>query len=170
MKNTAPYHTYPLWIVAASNTLSLSIYILGFHILSRLELYLAFAYLAYILFLEIRIIKMHCVNCFYWGKICAFGKGRLSSWLFKQGESSKFCAKKMTWKDMIPDMLVLLIPAVTGIVILILKFNIWILLSLILIILLSTSGNGFVRGNLACKNCKQAELGCPALDLFSKGK
>ena len=76
----------------------------------------------------------------------------------------------MTWKDLIPDLLISLFPLVTGIVLLILDFNIVLLLALLVLLFLTTSGNGLVRGSFACKFCKQWELGCPAMALFNRGK
>jgi hypothetical protein len=40
----------------------------------------------------------------------------------------------------------------------------------IMLVLLSTIGNSFVRGSLACRYCKQRDLGCPAEQLFNKNK
>jgi hypothetical protein len=36
--------------------------------------------------------------------------------------------------------------------------------------MLSMGGNAMLRGSLACKYCKQKELGCKAEQLFNKGK
>jgi hypothetical protein len=120
--------------------------------------------------MEYRVIRYHCINCFYWGKTCGFGKGRLSSLLFKKGDSSKFCIKEMSWRDMIPDLLVLLIPLVIGIILLIIKFDLILLSALLLLLLFSSMGNSFIRGSMTCKYCKQREIGCPAEMLFNKGK
>ncbi len=76
----------------------------------------------------------------------------------------------MTWKDMIPDLLISLIPLITGIVLLIIKFELILLLALILLIFLTTIGNGFIRGTLTCTFCKQKDIGCPADKLFNKEK
>jgi len=74
----------------------------------------------------------------------------------------------MTWKDLIPDMLVAIIPLIIGVVRLIMDFN-WILLFIvILLFLLVSKGNEFVRGTLACKYCKQREINCPAEKMFNK--
>jgi hypothetical protein len=127
-------------------------------------------YLAYIVFLEHRLIRKHCTDCYYHGKTCGFGKGRLSSLLFEQGEGSKFCSGEMTWKDMIPDLLVSAVPCITGIVLLIINFELPLLMAILLLVFLTTVGNGFIRGSLTCKYCKQKELGCPADRLFNKGK
>ena len=76
----------------------------------------------------------------------------------------------MTWKDMIPDVLITLIPLVAGIVLLIIRFDFILLSALLLLILLTTTGNGYVRGKLTCRHCKQQEAGCPADLLFNKNK
>jgi hypothetical protein len=170
METIKKFENYPWWIVVLSNVVSLSIYALGFLILFRLGPVYSFVYLFYILLLEGRLIKNHCTKCFYWGKTCGFGKGRVSSWVFKKGDTSEFCAKEMTWKNMIPDAMVSLIPVIIGIVLLILRFDIIILSALLLVVFFTTSGNGFIRGKLICKYCKQSELGCPAQMLFNKQK
>jgi len=74
----------------------------------------------------------------------------------------------MSWKDMIPDFLVTLIPIVIGIFLLIVKFDFILLIAIVLLIILTTAGNGFTRRQLTCKYCKQGELGCPASKLFNK--
>jgi len=170
METPKHHENYPIWVVTLSNLVSLATYGLGFYIMMRLNLIVAFFYLAFVLVLEFRLIKRHCVDCYYWGKTCGFGKGRISAWLFKKGDISKFCGKKMTWKDMIPDTLVTLIPMVAGIVMEILNLDTKLLIAIVLMILLTTFGNGFIRGNLTCKYCKQKELGCPAEKLFNKEK
>lgn len=168
METTATYDKFPAWIVILSNLFSLLIYILGISITFRLGWIAAILYLIYILALEYRLISKHCVNCFYWGKICGFGKGRLSSLIFKRGDPSKFCENKMSWKDMIPDLLISLVPLIIGIVFIIIKFDFILLFAAIILIVLTTVGNGFIRGKLTCTHCKQREFGCPAEKLFSK--
>ncbi len=127
-------------------------------------------YLLFILGLEIRLMKRSCVNCYYYGKFCAFGKGKISSLFFKKGSSHKFIKDEITWKDILPDFLVSIISLIVGIVLLILKFNLLILSLIVLLVILTSAGNGFVRGSLACKFCKQKEIGCPTEQLFNKSK
>ncbi len=170
METVNKYENYPAGTVILSNLVSLGIYGIGFMIIFRTGFIFSILYLLYILILEYRLIKNHCTNCYYWGKTCGFGKGRLSSWFFKKGDTSKFCIKNMTWKDMIPDILVSLTPMIAGIILLILKFDFVLLSALLLLLLLTTTGNGFIRGKLTCKYCKQRESGCPANKLFNKEK
>ena len=57
-----------------------------------------------------------------------------------------------------------------GILLLIQQFT-WIVLSLIIaLFLLGFFGNALVRGQLACRYCKQKETGCPAVQLFDTTK
>jgi len=168
MNKTASYENYPAWIVILSNLVSLGIYGLGFLITYSLGLVFAALYLVYILLFELRLIGRHCTNCYYRGKVCGFGKGKISSWFFKKGDISKFCDNEFTWKSMIPDLLITLMPLIIGIIILIIDFDLLLLFFLLLLILLTTAGNGFVRGSMTCKHCKQKELGCPADSLFDK--
>ena len=170
METTKRFENYPIWIVTLSNFVSLAVYALGFLIIFRSGTVFSLLYLLYILILEYRLLRNHCANCYYWGKTCGFGKGRLSSWFFKKGDISKFCNKDMTWKDMIPDMLISLVPLVIGITLLILQLDFILLSELLLLLLLTTIGNGFIRGTLTCRYCEQRELGCPAYLLFNKKK
>ncbi len=82
METINRYDNYPARVVILSNLVSLGIYGLGFMIIYRLGLAFSFFYLIYILIFELRLIRNHCTNCYYWGKICGFGKGRVSSWFF----------------------------------------------------------------------------------------
>jgi hypothetical protein len=153
-----------------SNLVSIVTYLIGAYILYQINLVSLILYLFFIGTLEFLLIKNHCVDCYYYGKTCAFGKGRISSIFFKKGDAKKFCKMQMTWKDMIPDLMVSLIPFIAGIILLIKHFT-WAMLVLVIILFLLTSvGNGFVRSSLACKYCKQKELGCPAEQLFNKKK
>jgi hypothetical protein len=168
METTKVYENFPARIVIASNFVTLSIWGLGCFVMFQAGLIYLVLFLIYFLALEYRLLGSHCINCYYYGKTCGFGQGRISSLFFKKGDNSKFCAKAFTWKDLIPDLLISLIPLIAGIVLLVIKFNILVLFSLVLLIVLSTAGNSYVRGSLTCKHCKQRELGCLALELFNK--
>lgn len=170
MEQPKTYENYPCWIMLISNLVSIAIYLIGAYIIYQLGIIWLLFYLLYIFGLEIRLIKGHCVNCYYYGKFCAFGKGKLSAIFFKKGSSKAFLKNKITWKDILPDFLVSIIPLIIGIILLILNFNWLLLILIVLLVILTSVGNGFVRGSLACKFCKQREIGCPAEQLFNKKK
>ena len=170
MNNITSYEKYPLWIVLLSNLVSIAIYAIGAFIIYQIGWIWLLLYVAYVLWLEIKLLRKSCVNCYYYGKVCAFGKGKLSCLFFKKGDTNKFSQGKITWKDIVPDLMVSLIPMVAGIVLLVIDFN-WVLLAMVLVLLLLTSmGNGLIRGSLACKYCRQREIGCPAEQLFKRDK
>jgi hypothetical protein len=170
MEQPKTYDNYPCWIRLVANFVSLGIYAIGAIIIYQIGLIWLCLYLIYAIILEIRLMKKSCANCYYFGKNCAFGKGKISSWFFKKGEPEKFINRKISWQDILPEFLASLIPLIIGIILLILNFNWWLLILIILLIILTSAGNGFVRGSLACKYCKQKTCGCPAEKLFNKRK
>jgi len=168
MEKAEAYENYPAWMVLTSNAVSLAIYLAGTFIIYQAAGLWVILYLAFIGFLWVRLLRGHCTDCYYYGKRCAFGQGKLSSMLFRKGDSNDFCKKQMTWKDIAPDFMVSMIPMVVGGAILLFNFS-WLILTLvILLFVLSFPGNAFIRGSLACKHCRQRELGCPAEKLFQK--
>jgi hypothetical protein len=164
------YYSYSRGTVVVANLVNLAIYASGAAIISELGYAWMAVYLAAVLFQEYRLIKTHCVDCFYFGKRCAFGKGLVSGLLFRRGNPQRFNAKKMSWKDLLPDLALSLFPLIVGLVFLVIEFH-WSTLGLVgILVLAATSGNSYVRGQLACKYCKQRKLGCQAECLFRKGK
>jgi len=164
------YDNYPIGFVIGANILQFFIYILGAYLVYLLGIVWLFLYIIYIIILEIRLLRISCIHCYYYGKRCAFGRGILCSVFFKKGESHKFIDKKIGWLDVIPDFLVSLIPLIIGIGLLINHFTLFLLIIVGMLIVLAFPINGFLRGSLACKYCKQKEIGCPAEQFFNKDK
>jgi hypothetical protein len=160
------YENFPARIVILCNLLPLLIYASGAYILAGFGLWVAILYLAYCLWLEFKVLRRSCVNCYYYGNICGAGKGKLASWLFKPGNPEQFAEMEISWPDMIPDFLVSVFPLVGGIILLVIDFS-WLLVALmVLLLVLTFAGNAIIRGSFMCKYCKQKEIGCPALELF----
>ena len=170
MNGSACYDSYPFRIVFIASLFSLLMYAAGAYIMFRAGWVWLLLYIVYILWLEGRLLVKSCVNCRYYGKVCAFGKGKICAVFFKKGDPKKFNETKITWLSMLPDLLVSLAPVITAIVLMIINFS-WVLLALMIgIILLTSAGNGYIRGSLACRYCRQREIGCPAVQLFSKAE
>lgn len=162
------YENYPWWITTISNIFQLSIYGIGAYIIYRTGLIPLFVYIGFILLLEYRLLKKSCIHCYYYGKNCFSGKGKIASLIFKKGEPATFINKPIRFLDILPDFLVSLVPIATGIVLIIFQFE-WHLITLIaILVLLTFSGNALIRSSLACKYCKQRLIGCPAEQLFRK--
>ncbi len=147
---------------------TVSIYALGVVILSGFGDSMAVLYLLYCLGVEIHVMKTSCVDCRYYGKWCAFGRGKVGPLLFKQGDPKRFTSRCISWKELLPDMFVLLIPLVGGIALLIQGFSWGTAIMLVALLALSFGGNYLVRSKIACKYCTQRELGCPAEQFFGK--
>jgi hypothetical protein len=170
MQEPVGHENYPATTVIVSNLVSFLIYGISAVILYGYGLIWVIAYLLIVLLLEFRLMGRHCVDCYYYGKTCAFGKGRVSALFFKRGMSERFCNKVMTAKDIIPDFLVFFIPVLAGIAILLYEFSWTVLILVITLFVLGFLGNALVRGRLACKYCRQREIGCPAEQFFNKAK
>lgn len=155
-------------MVLVCDSVGFGIYIIGACIMFNLGTLWGWFYLLYCLTCEIRLMMISCVHCYYYGNWCGLGRGKLAALFFKKGDPKKFLEKKLSWKDLIPDMLVSLIPFISGIYLLFQSFSWLMLLVIAAIFILTSAGNAFVRGSIACKYCKQRELGCPAEKLFSK--
>ena len=167
---TSSFEHFPWWMVVISNVVGLAIYAIGLYLMARLGLVWGLLYAAYCIWMEWRLLSGSCRYCYYFGKQCGFGKGRVSSWYFTRGTEQTLSAKHISWGDLLPDFMVSLIPLIAGITMLVRSFSWFVLLLIVTLAILGSVGTGFVRGQLACKYCKQRELGCPAEQLFSKTK
>jgi len=160
------FDRFPAYIVIFSVLQAILIYFVGAVIILHLGSAWSILYVAFCLWGEVRIMHGSCTNCFYFGKVCAFGRGWLSARIFRRGDPGKFNARPLAWSALIPDLLVSLLPIAGGSYALIRAFS-WPLLSLmVLLVLLAFPAAGFIRSQWACAHCRQRELGCPAERLF----
>ena len=106
--------------------------------------------------------------CWYYGKACASGRGKLAPLLHKKGESKKFSEKDMSMKDMIPHFLVSIIPAITGVYLLIQSFDLLVLGLAAWPLIVTFLANPIIYGKMSCPYCRQRKMGCPACEFFMK--
>jgi hypothetical protein len=162
------YEHYPLWIVFVVNILMLLVYVSGIYILFELHLFTGILFLIYVFILEFSIYKEGCIHCCYYGKRCAFGRGKIAGLFFKKGNPKIFHTKEFSWKDFIPQILLIVIPIIIGIALLISRgFDILILIATIYPVFNWFVVNQFLYGKLSCPHCKQGSICCPALKFFS---
>jgi len=170
-KNPKIYNSYPLPIVITANALNLILYLAGGYIMFSLSLIAGILYLIYLIIIEVSVYREGCIHCYYYGKLCAFGRGWIAAKIFKRGDPQKFCERELKFKDFIPQILVVLIPLVIGLVLLFSRgFNIWILIATIYPFFSWFVVNPILYGKLACVHCQQGSICCPALKFFTKGK
>ena len=168
MENKTVYEKFPIWIPSVPWAVSLSIYAIGVYILLKFAVFLAVLYILFCVWVEFEVLKESCVNCYYYGRTCSLGRGKLCAFIFKKGTAENFVDREISWKDIAPDFLVFVVPLVGGIIYLIEDFTLLILALLVVLTILSLGGNALLRGALICKHCKQRRLGCPAEQLFGK--
>ena len=130
----------------------------------------AVLYLIYCFGVEMLVVFRSCKHCYYHGKVCGLGKGKIASVVTKKDDPKKFTERKVTFSDLVPDFLVAIFPIVGGIILSILDFSLIRIGMIILLVVLSVGGTAVIRGSFACKYCKQREIGCPAEQFFSKKK
>jgi len=168
MEETRSCKSYPGWIVLLCNLVSAAIYAIGATILAGFGILVSVFYLLYCLWLEIRVLRKSCANCYYYGKVCGTGKGKLCAMFFKKGDPQAFVEEEATWADVLPDFLVSVFPLVGGIILLIRDFRWPTVIMLAVLVALASGGTAFIRGNLLCKYCEQRKIGCPAAKLFGE--
>lgn len=170
MNKVKTYENFPVWIPVLSNTFALLIYVVGAYILSGFGMLFTLLYLLYCLWVEITILKGSCVNCYYYGKICGLGKGKLCSLILKKGDPQKFAEKELSWYKLLPDFIVFIFPIVGGIILLVRDFTWFLAAILTVFVILYFGGNAVIRGSFVCKHCMQRKIGCPAEQMFRKEK
>ena len=88
--------------------------------------------------------------------------------LFKKGDPRRFCEKQVTWKNLLPQIMVTVFPLIGGAYLLWTSFE-WLILGLMLVpVIIWFLGNPLVYGKLACPHCRQGRICCPANDFFGK--
>jgi hypothetical protein len=162
------YECYPWWTVLLTNIVSLSVYAAGAYLLYLIWPWLALIFIVFMIYLETSIYREGCVNCYYYGRVCAFGRGKIAKVFLKKGNAKKFCEKEVGFKDFIPYSIANFIPLIAGIYLLILDFRWWILAIALWPLIVLFFGNPILFGELACKNCRQAEICCPVCQFFMK--
>ncbi len=170
MQEIKSYENFPVWIPLIAIFISIICYILGAVILLGFGIIVAFLYLVYCLGVEMLVIFRSCKHCYYYNRVCGLGKGKIASLFTKKGDPKKFTERNVSSSDLIPDFLVTVFPIVGGVILLALNFSFIRTGMIILLAILSFGGTAIIRGNLACKYCKQKEIGCPAQQFFSKNK
>jgi len=159
MKKENYFENYPGWEVFFSNLVSIAIYLIGGLIVNKIGPIWLILYLIFAGILEFRIIRGHCITCgYYYGRTCAFSKGRISHIFLKKGDKAKFCREQIAWKDILPDLMVSLIPIAVGIILLIKDFNFVLLSEIVILLILAFVGNALIRGQQACRHCRQRDV------------
>ncbi len=167
-KEPAVFKEYPISTVLIFNIVALINYVIGVYLFYQINALFAWLYLIYVIIIEISIYKEGCVSCWYYGKRCASGRGKIAPLFFKKDDPKKFCEKEVTWKNLLPTMLTTILPIVVGGFLLLQDFS-WVVVVFIAVPILTwVFGNPIIYGKLACPHCKQGRICCPANEFFGK--
>jgi hypothetical protein len=121
---------------------------------------IAWVYLAVALVMVgVVLRRLVCTNCYYFGKRCGTGWGKLAALMFKQGEMERF--SKSIGVRIAPSIYALLslVPAVLIIISLVQEFTVAKLVVLVCLLLI-TVYSAFLSRRKGCSTCKM-KLACP---------
>ena len=169
-KELQAFENYPFSTILITNIITFLIYFIGVYLVWQLGMLWGVLFIVYLLGLEVSVYKQGCSCCHYYGKRCAFARGKIAQFLVEKKDPQKFCQRKITWLNLLPPILSSLIPVGVGMFLLIKEFN-WLILALTLIPIANWFFiNPLVYGKLVCLYCKQGRLCCPTNDFFGKKK
>lgn len=160
---------YPIKIVCVSATLTIISNLLGTLVFYVLQPVLGVLFLLLAVFTIVVSMKLRCTHCFYLGKYCNFGLGKLAALLFKKGDSKEFKNPKKVIPTAILSFGTILLPVIAGIGLILFDFSLVNLGLLLVYILFGILPNFFIRGNF-CDKCMQGQLGCPSYEQMIKGR
>lgn len=169
-KESQVFENHPFSTILITNCLILLVWFSALYLVWQLGIFWGVLFAVYLLFLEFSIYKQGCSCCCYYGKKCAFGRGKIAPFLVKKDNPEKFCQRKITWFKLLPTILSSLIPVIIGLTLLAKSFS-WPILILTLVLVTNWFFiNPLIYGRLVCLHCKQGRLCCPANDFFGKKK
>jgi len=152
---------YPIGCVIGQNILFLAYFGIGFMGMLPLRIHgfpiISVLYALFLIIMLLLVLRKHlCAHCYYYGKLCSTGWGKLSVLMFGENSGNYQLGVKLagvTW------ILVTAIPIVGIILALVLEYSPSNLTFLILFILLTPVN--FVSHRKACEKCKMRFI-CPA--------
>jgi hypothetical protein len=166
-KENEKYENYPIKIVCISATLTILSYLFGTVVFYILHPILGILFLCLVISTIIISMKLRCTHCYYLGKYCNFGLGKLAALLFKKGDPSEFKNPKLVITTAIVSFGTMLLPIIAGIIIILMDLTVFSLSLFLGYILIGIAPNFVVRGRF-CEKCVQGQLGCPSYEQMIK--
>lgn len=153
---------YPASRIILTNVIMLALFFTGAYLCSLFHPIAGIVYIVTVLLvIYILMRKLVCTNCWYYGKWCGSGWGKLAALMFKQGEIEKFPG--CTGVNIAPMVygLASLIPLAIGILVFILHPTLRIQASISIVLLVGFSFYSSVAGRKKqCSVCKMRFI-CP---------
>jgi hypothetical protein len=151
--------TYPKGVIFARWIILTLAFILGVFILSQIKPALGIIYALYALYALTLVLPLsRCVNCFYYGRACNTGWGKVAAYLYGKGDESRY-AEHYNYAIFLH--LLWVIPLLASFFKLIMEKSLFFLMFfLVYTLVLWIEKVGLKK--LACRRCHQREF-CPAL-------
>ena len=160
------YHDYPLYTVLLRWLFLAVAFGLGIYILLKFKDILAYIYVFYgAICLTLILPLSRCVYCYYHGRRCDSGFGKVAAYLFPKGDESRYPAKYVYFSL---TYLFWLFPGLLGLIHLLRKRSSEALL-IFLAFLLALLLERVILRKLGCKNCHQREI-CPGIPFCRSGE
>jgi len=151
--------TYPSRVIIVRWIILTVAFILGVFILSQIKPALGIIYALYALYALTLILPLsRCVNCFYYGRACNTGWGKVAAYLYGKGDESRY-AEQYNYAVFLH--LLWVVPLFASFFKLILEKSLFFLIVFLaysLVLWIEKVG----LKKLACRKCHQREF-CPAL-------
>jgi hypothetical protein len=150
---------YPKHVIVIRWIILLLAFGLGIYVLLEVHYVLAIIYIIYsIVALTLILPLSRCVSCFYHGKFCNTGWGKIAAYLFKKGDESKYVEH---YNYAIFLHLLWSIPLLVALLQLVRQRDILVLVVFVVYIIVLFVEKIILK-KLCCKRCHQREF-CPAL-------
>ncbi|MEW6103318.1 MAG: hypothetical protein AB1630_05805 [bacterium] len=155
------YENYPATIIILRNIFEIVIWGIGVLLLVKFGKWVVISYLIYSALMVAWIMRFRCKYCYYYGKTCTIGYGKVASMFFDRGDNEEF-PKKI--KYIIPAILTWILPVIGGVFLLIRNFSVIILILVVVFIVFRFVLSERVLVKYGCQFCYQNH-DCPAYQL-----
>jgi hypothetical protein len=133
--------------------------IMGVVVLAQLGIWVAAGYLVLLALTVYGMLAFVCARCYYYGRRCATGVGKVVALFFKKGREEEFGHTASQKVVMLLLVIALLLPLVGGIASLVVGYSTLRLVLLVAWVALLVAGLA-PHPRLVCSHCKLAEKGC----------
>ncbi|MFX0099794.1 MAG: hypothetical protein ACFFCS_09435 [Candidatus Hodarchaeota archaeon] len=153
--------SFPVLTIVIGNIITISSVVLGTAVIYFLDFVFSMVYVGLYVLLIILSVRFRCSYCYYCGKRCPSGMGKLVKRKYQSVYNKEFNNSINYGIVGIFSFAMIMLPIVVGIISLIVSYELIRIAILIFYGIVAFVPNMFLKGD-RCKKCKQGVLGCPA--------
>lgn len=154
--------SFPAITIVLGTMITITSVFLGAAVIFFFDLVFSMVYVGLYVVMTILNVRFRCNFCYYCGKRCPSGMGKLVKKEYLSRYNREFNNPVNYGLVGVFSFAMMILPIVIGIIALFLNFVIIQLVVLIFYCIVSFVPNAFLKGD-RCKKCKQGKLGCPAM-------